>query len=157
MYLMRVLAPKTILQWLTWHPSLSVFTFSQYRNTFNFDRQQALFRMPRVKQKASDSLKSLCLRSISDNIDKIWSREFLQNYYGKTHYLFVLGGPLRWDHLNILFIYFPSGPFDDLPPRLIHEVLVTLKERKLLRKHPGKRRRSRNDDKAGQKAAGKAT
>ena len=28
-----------------------------------------------------------------------------------------------------------SGPFDQLPPSLIHDVLVTLKEMKLLRKH----------------------
>ena len=47
--------------------------------------------MPRVKQKASRSLKELCLQSISSNIDSFWCREFLENYHGKAHYLFVLG------------------------------------------------------------------
>ena len=48
-------------------------------------------RMPRVKQKASRSLKELCLQNISSNIDRFWCREFLENYHGKAHYLFVLG------------------------------------------------------------------
>ena len=51
-------------------------------------------RMPRVKQKASRSFKELCLESISSNIDRLWCREFLENFYGKAHYLFVLG---RWE------------------------------------------------------------
>ena len=49
--------------------------------------------MPRVKQKAFRSFKELCLESISSNIDRIWCREFLENYHGKAHYLFFLG---RW-------------------------------------------------------------
>ena len=47
--------------------------------------------MPRVRQKASRSLKELCLQSISSNIDTVWCREFLEKYHGKAHYLFVLG------------------------------------------------------------------
>ena len=47
--------------------------------------------MPRVKQKASRSLKELCLQSISCSIDSLWCREFLEKYHGKAHYLFVLG------------------------------------------------------------------
>ena len=53
-------------------------------------------RMPRVKQKASRSFKELCLQSISSNIDRFWCREFLENYHGKAHYLFVLGGWVDW-------------------------------------------------------------
>ena len=97
--------------------------------------------MPRVKQKASRSFKELCLESIASNIDRLWCREFLEHYHGKAHYLFVLG---RWIltissckslKFKTTLIWTFLGPFDDLPPSLIHDVWLALKERKLLRKH----------------------
>ena len=90
--------------------------------------------MPRVRQKASRSLKELCLQSISSNIDTVWCREFLEKYHGKAHYLFVLGRrketDWHWVTRNL-----SAGPFDDLPPSLIHDVWTALKQRKFLRKH----------------------
>ena len=73
--------------------------------------------MPRVKQKASSTLKQLCLNSIADKMDSYWCRDFLEKYYGHTHFVYVI------------------GPFDELPPNLIHDIWLCLKTRKLLRKH----------------------
>ena len=45
--------------------------------------------------------------------------DFLEKYSGTIHFMYVL------------------GPFDDLPPNLIHDIWLCLKRRKLLRKHHG--------------------
>ena len=73
--------------------------------------------MPRVKQKASLSLKQLCLRSITDNIDSYWYKDFLSQGYYLDNLLYIL------------------GPLDEIPPDLIHEVWLCMKRRKLLKKH----------------------
>ena len=75
--------------------------------------------MPRVVQTASLPLKELCLRSITNRIDSYWCKDFLEKYSGTIHFMYVL------------------GPFDDLPPNLIHDIWLCLKRRKLLRKHHG--------------------
>jgi len=62
-------------------------------------------------------MKSLCLRSISENMDSLWCRRFLDYYSGNAHYMYVI------------------GPFDQLPPSLIQDLWVYLKQKKLLRKH----------------------
>eukprot|EP00092_Neocalanus_flemingeri_P039677 GFUD01043209.1.p1 GENE.GFUD01043209.1~~GFUD01043209.1.p1 ORF type:complete len:508 (-),score=130.51 GFUD01043209.1:39-1562(-) len=73
--------------------------------------------MPQVLQKASISLKTLCLRNISEHLDSLWCRRFLDYYYGSAHFMYII------------------GPFDQLPPSLIQDLWVHLKQRKLLRKH----------------------
>jgi len=73
--------------------------------------------MPQVLQKASISLKSLCLRNISEHLDSLWCKRFLDYYSGTAHFMYII------------------GPFDQLPPSLIQEIWVFLKQRKLLRKH----------------------
>jgi len=75
--------------------------------------------MPRVPQTASSSLKELCLKSITDKIDSHWCKHFLQYHKGTTQFFYVL------------------GPFDELPPNLIHDIWLCLKTRKLLRRHHG--------------------
>lgn len=75
--------------------------------------------MPRVLQKSDLTLKELCLRSIVSKIDNYWYKDFLDNYYGSIHFMYLL------------------GPFDDLPPDLIHDIWLCLKTRRLLRKHHG--------------------
>jgi len=73
--------------------------------------------MPQVLQKASISLKSLCLRNISEHLDSLWCRRFLDYYSGTAHFIYII------------------GPFDQLPPSLIQDLWVYLKQRKLIRKH----------------------
>jgi len=73
--------------------------------------------MPQVLQKASVPLKSLCLRSICEHLDSLWCKRFLDYYSGSAHYMFII------------------GPFDQLPPSLIQDIWVYLKQRKLIRKH----------------------
>ena len=75
------------------------------------------FTMPRVLQKAERSLKELCLVNIIRNIDSYWYKDFLDKYFGNTHFMYILGA------------------FDDLPPKLIHDLWLCLKTRKVLRKH----------------------
>jgi len=75
--------------------------------------------MPRVPQTANSSLKELCLKSITNKIDSHWCKHFLDYYKGTTQYFYVL------------------GPFDELPPSLIHDIWLCLKRRKLLRRHHG--------------------
>ena len=75
--------------------------------------------MPRVAQKASSTLKELCLRNVTNKIDSYWCKDFLDKYYGSTHFMYVL------------------GPFDELPPNLIHDIWLCLKTRKLVKKHHG--------------------
>jgi len=73
--------------------------------------------MPQVLQKAKTSLKCLCLSSISDHLDSVWCRRFLDYYSGTAHFMYVI------------------GPFDQLPPSLIQELWIYLKRKKLIRKH----------------------
>jgi len=73
--------------------------------------------MPRVLQKASRSLKVLCLHSVAENLDSLWCKHFLDFYFGNGHFIYVI------------------GPFDQLPPSLIHDIWVFMKKRKLVRKH----------------------
>ena len=73
--------------------------------------------MPRVLQKAERSLKELCLINIIAHIDSLWYKDFLDKYFGTTHFMYILGA------------------FDDLPYKLIHELWLCLKRRRLLRKH----------------------
>jgi len=73
--------------------------------------------MPQVLQKASLSLKTLCLRNIAEHLDTVWCKRFLDYYSGTAHFMFII------------------GPFDQLPPSLIQDLWVHLKQRKLLRKH----------------------
>lgn len=73
--------------------------------------------MPRVLQKAERSLKELCLLNIIAHTDSLWYKDFLDKYFGTTHFMYILGA------------------FDDLPYKLIHELWLCLKRRRLLRKH----------------------
>ena len=57
--------------------------------------------MPRVLQKAERSLKELCLNNIIAHTDSLWYKDFLDKYFGTTHFMYILGA------------------FDDLPHKLI--------------------------------------
>jgi len=73
--------------------------------------------MPQVEQKAEKSLQKICIENICKHIDTVWCKHFIENYYKKSHYRYVI------------------GPFDELPPSIIQEIFVFLKKKKLLRKH----------------------
>jgi hypothetical protein len=60
--------------------------------------------MPRVAQKACQTLKQLCLQNICTHIDTLWCKNFLDLYYKNAHWIYIL------------------GPFDSLPPNLIQAI-----------------------------------
>ena len=111
---------------MTWHLYRLIFTFSQCttlrkhtRLSDSLERALSGREMPRVKQKASVTLKSLCVRSICDNIDQIWSREFLQNYYGKAHYIFIIGRrkTVLCQYYDSILYFFSSRSLWPAPPK----------------------------------------
>ena len=65
--------------------------------------------MPQVEQKAEKSLQKICIENICKHIDTVWCKHFIENYYKKSHYRYVI------------------GPFDELPPSIIqvNKIILT--------------------------------
>ncbi|KAG8234158.1 hypothetical protein J437_LFUL014948 [Ladona fulva] len=69
------------------------------------------------QRKSVRNLKKICSLSIAKNMDKIWCKDYLENFAGQGQFLYV------------------NGPFDCLPGPLVNDIIQTLREEHLLRRH----------------------
>ena len=69
-------------------------------------------RHPKVK-----CLKAACLNSIATHMDSLWCSHFLRTMFNQSHWLHVV------------------GPFSTLPAELVHDIYITLKSKRQLKKH----------------------